>query len=278
MWGAIIGDIVGSPYEFDDTAIKTTQFELFSEDSVFTDDTVMTVAVGQALLEVRQAASGKLVDEAKGEAAVIAAMRRWGRRYPCGYGARFRHWLVMDTPKPYDSCGNGSAMRVAAVGWLCHSPEQVCRWASVTARVTHNHPEGIKGAAATALAIYLARTGATKAQIKAQIEKRFDYDLSRSLDQIRPGYRRFETCQATVPEAITAFLESTGFEDTVRLAVSLGGDSDTLAAIAGSIAQAAYGIPSDLVDQARRRLDQPLLEVIEAFDQVVSDAPQPPVI
>ncbi|MCL2803838.1 MAG: ADP-ribosylglycohydrolase family protein, partial [Micrococcales bacterium] len=194
------------------------------------------------------------------------------------YGARFRHWLVMDTPKPYDSCGNGSAMRVAAVGWLCHSPEQVCRWASVTARVTHNHPEGIKGAAATALAIYLARTGATKAQIKAQIEKRFDYDLSRSLDQIRPGYRRFETCQATVPEAITAFLESTGFEDTVRLAVSLGGDSDTLAAIAGSIAQAAYGIPSDLVDQARRRLDQPLLEVIEAFDQVVSDAPQPPVI
>jgi len=261
MIGAIVGDIVGSPYEFDDTAIKTTDFPLFSNESWWTDDTAMTIAVAEALL------TRPATDDA-GARAVAASMRRWGRtiRLPKGgYGARFSQWLSSDDPRPYGSFGNGSAMRVSAAGWLYETLDETERWARVTALPTHDHPEGVKGAQATAAAIFLARTGSSTADIKTYIETRFGYDLSRRLDDIRPGYHHIESCQQTVPEAITAFLESSGFEDAIRLAVSLGGDADTLAAIAGGIAEAAYGVPDDIRAAALARLDRRFLPVLERF-------------
>ncbi|MDR1078899.1 MAG: ADP-ribosylglycohydrolase family protein [Propionibacteriaceae bacterium] len=267
MLGAIIGDIVGSPYEFDDTAIKTTDFEFFSDQSSWTDDTVMTVAVAEALLR-RPACD----DEAK--AALVESMRRWGRGTPLpagGYGARFYRWLHGDDQTPYGSYGNGSAMRVSAAGWLYPTLEETEHWAELTAAVTHNHPEGIKGARATAAAIFLARTGHNKAEIGLYVAARFGYDLSRPLDQIRPTYHHLESCQETVPEAITAFLESNSFENAIRLAVSLGGDSDTLAAIAGSVAEAFYGIPPELQVQAKARLSPPLLAVLTDFETAVRE-------
>ncbi|MDR1212727.1 MAG: ADP-ribosylglycohydrolase family protein [Propionibacteriaceae bacterium] len=265
MLGAIIGDIVGSPYEFDHSAIKTTDFEFFSDQSSWTDDTVMTVAVAEALL--RRPAS-----EAEAKAALVESMRRWGREIALptgGYGARFYHWLHGDDPTPYGSYGNGSAMRVSAAGWLYPTLAETEHWAELTAAVTHNHPEGVKGAQATAAAIFLARTGHSKVEIGLYVAARFGYDLSRSLDQIRPTYHHLESCQETVPEAITAFLESDSFESAIRLAVSLGGDSDTLAAIAGSVAEAFYGIPPELGDQAKARLSSPLLAVLTDFEAAV---------
>jgi len=259
MLGAIIGDIVGSPYEFDYHAIKTTDFPLFSDASRWTDDTVMTVAVAEALLTRPQS-----TDE--GVAAVGASLRRWGRAFPhAGYGARFGGWLSADDQPPYGSYGNGSAMRVSAAGWLYPTLGLTERWAAVTALPTHDQPEGVKGAQATAAAIFLARTGATKAEIKTYVTEAYAYDLSRTLDDIRPTYHHVESCQQTVPEAIIAFLESTDFESAVRLAVSLGGDADTLAAITGSIAEAFYGIPDDIRGQAMRRLDPSFLPVLQRF-------------
>ena len=266
MLGAIIGDMVGSPYEFDDTAIKTTDFPLFSDESCWTDDTAMTIAVAEVLM------CDPPTDEAA-EAALVASMQWWGRQIALpkgGYGARFGRWLWQDDPKPYGSWGNGSAMRVSAVGWLYQTLEVTEHWAEVTARVTHDHPEGIKGAQATAAAIFMARTGRSKDEIKAYVTERFGYDLTRKLDQIRPTYHHLESCQETVPEAITAFLESTGFEDAVRLAVSLGGDADTLGAITGSIAEAAYGIPGDIRDEALARLDPRLKAVLDRFEAAVA--------
>ena len=264
MYGAILGDIIGSPYEFDQ-GNKTKEFPLFSENSEYTDDTVMTIAVADALMSVT-------IDQPDEEikARITGILRWFGRRYPhAGYGYRFRHWLRDRYPKPYNSWGNGSAMRVSSVGWLYNDLEQVRRMARLSAEVTHNHPEGIKGAEAVASAIFLARTGSTKAQIRTYVESQFGYDLSRTCDEIRPGYHHVESCQETVPEAITAFLEGESFEDVIRTAVSLGGDCDTLTCIAGSMAEGFYGVPQDLKQQCRNRLPEDLLEVLDRFDDAL---------
>lgn len=261
MYGAILGDIIGSPYEFD-LGRKTKKFPLFSWRSTFTDDTVMTLAVAQALLDAQP---GEEPEKTAGR--VVASMQRFGKAYPgAGYGMLFSSWLDQENPKPYGSFGNGSAMRVSAVGWLYPDLDTVRRMARLTAQVTHNHPEGIKGAEATASAIFLARTGSTKAEIRAYIETQFHYDLSRTCDEIRPGYHHVESCQQTVPEAITAFLEGQSFEDVIRTAVSLGGDCDTLTCIAGSMAEAFYGIPEPLKEQCRNRLPEELRNVLLRFE------------
>ena len=198
-------------------------------------------------------------------------MKNWGERYPhAGYGIRFSRWLRDRFPEPYNSFGNGSAMRVSPVGWLFEDLDKTLAMAELSAEVTHNHPEGIKGAQATAAAIYLARTGSTKAEIKAYIEENFQYDLSRTCDEIRPGYHHVESCQKTVPEAITAFLEGENFEDVIRTAVSLGGDCDTLTAIAGSIAEAFYGVPEELKAICRSRLTSDILEVVDRFYEAIA--------
>ena len=261
MYGAILGDIIGSPYEFD-RGSKTKDFPLFSGYSAFTDDTVMTIAVAEAFLAVTPE-----MDDDGIRDRVVQKMQKYGRRYPyAGYGGRFRRWLRDRHPQPYNSWGNGSAMRVSSVGWLYSDLETVRRMAGLSADVTHNHPEGIKGAEATASAIFLARTGSTKAEIKAYIEENFHYDLSRTCDEIRPDYYHVESCQETVPEAITAFLEGQSFEDVIRTAVSLGGDCDTLTCIAGSMAEAFYGVPEELKAACRKRLPEDLLEVLQSFD------------
>lgn len=262
MIGALLGDMIGAPYEFD-RGNKTKDFPLFCGESHFTDDSVMTVAVAKALLDSRF-----LEDEAF-KAALIASLRKWGARYPdAGYGSRFMLWLTEENPKPYGSYGNGSAMRVSPVGWLFDSLEETRRFARLTAEVTHDHPEGIRGAEATACAIFLARTGHTKEEIKDAVVRDFGYDLSRSCDQIRPGYSHNESCRKTVPEAITAFLEGEDFEDVIRTAVSLGGDCDTLTCIAGSIAEAFYGVPASLEAACRSRLPADMLEVLSRFETV----------
>ena len=265
MYGAILGDIIGSPFEFD-RGDKTKEFDLFTKGCDFTDDSVMTIAVGEALLAVGPQATVKEIEEA-----VVTNMQDWGKRYPyAGYGGRFRYWLRERNPKPYGSYGNGSAMRVSAAGGLYDSLERTREVARATANVTHNHPEGIKGAEATASAIYMARNGSSKEEIKEYIEKEFHYNLDRTLDEIRPGYHMDETCQRTVPEAIIAFLESKDFEDAVRNAVSLGGDTDTLGAITGSIADAFYGIPAVLIAQFKSRIDKGMMtDVLDEFDHVL---------
>lgn len=262
MFGAILGDIIGSPYEFD-MGQKTKEFPLFLPESQFTDDTVMTIAVADAFLNAKPGE-----DEANLRWRLIGKMQYWGKRYPhAGYGARFVRWLRAKYPEPYNSWGNGSAMRVSAAAWLFGDLDTVRRMARLSAEVTHNHPEGIKGAEATASAIYLARTGSAKAEIRAYIEENFGYDLSRTCDEIRPGYRHVESCQETVPEAITAFLEGTCFEDVIRTAVSLGGDCDTLTCIAGSMAEGFYGVPEELKAECRKRLPDDLRTVLEQFEK-----------
>jgi ADP-ribosylglycohydrolase len=263
MYGAILGDIIGCPYEFDQGE-KTKEFPLFSGRSHFTDDTVMTVAVAEAFLDMEFAEDDDVTRDR-----LVYYLRDWGRRYPdAGYGVRFLQWLQDARHRPYGSYGNGSAMRVSAVGWLFNDLAMTRAMACLSAAVTHNHPEGIKGAEATAAAIFLARTGSTKEEIKDFIETIFDYDLSRTCDQIRPGYHHVESCQETVPEAITAFLEGTSFEDVIRTAVSLGGDCDTLTCIAGSMAEAFYGVPEELKAECRSRLTPDLLEILDRFDAV----------
>ena len=265
MYGAILGDIIGSPFEFD-RGDKTKNFDLFSEGCDFTDDSVMTIAVGEALLVVGSEATVKEIEDA-----VASNMQDWGKRYPhAGYGGSFRHWLKENNPKPYGSYGNGSAMRVSAAGWLYDSIERTREVARATANVTHNHPEGIKGAEATASAIYMARKESSKEEIKEYLEREFHYNLDRTLDEIRPGYHMDETCQRTVPEAIIAFLESQDFEDAIRNAVSLGGDTDTLGAITGSIAEAFYGISDVLIAECRSRLDEGLMmDILDEFDHTL---------
>ena len=260
MYGAILGDMIGSPYEFD-RGNKSKDFPLFSKNSTFTDDTVMTVAVAEALLTTHR--ERKVI-----EMRLTFGMQKYGRKFPnAGYGGMFRQWLNSEDPEPYGSYGNGSAMRVSPVAWRYNSLRTVRRVARWTAEITHNHPEGIKGAEATASAIFLARTGKTKAEIKAYIEENFGYDLSRTCDEIRPGYHHVETCQETVPEAITAFLEGESFEDVIRTAVSLGGDCDTLACIAGSVAEGFYGVPEELKEECRNRLPVYLGSCLERFDK-----------
>lgn len=233
MLGAIIGDVVGSVYEWHN--IKTKEFELFDTFSTFTDDTVMTVAVAKALCAVLET-----YDTDKFKEELVLQMQAFGRKYSGrGYGGKFAQWLKSADPKPYNSFGNGSAMRVSACGYLAANIEQALEFAKTSAEVTHNHPEGIKGAQATAAAIFLAKCGKPKAEIKRYIEENF-YKLDKTLAEIRPTYRFDVTCQGSVPQAIQAFLESTDFEDAIRNAISIGGDSDTIAAIAGSIAWAYY--------------------------------------
>ncbi|MBR6967634.1 MAG: ADP-ribosylglycohydrolase family protein [Ruminococcus sp.] len=259
MIGAILGDMIGAPYEFDRGG-KTKDFPLFSKETGFTDDSVMTVAVAEALLGTR----GKSDDEIR--AGLVASMRKWGKRYPAaGYGCMFRQWLSAKEPKPYGSFGNGSAMRVSAVGWLYDDIDTVRRMAALTAEVTHNHPEGIKGAEAAASAVFLARRGYGKEYIRQYIVGEFGYDLSRTCDQIRPAYHHVESCQETVPEAITAFLEGKDFEDVIRTAVSLGGDCDTLTCIAGGIAEAFYGIPGEISAEGYKRISRDMQEVLGRF-------------
>lgn len=261
MIGAILGDMIGAPYEFDRGG-KTKDFPLFVRDSQFTDDSVMTVAVAEALLETM----GQTDTQVK--AALVQSMQAWGRKYPyAGYGGRFSGWLRAKKPEPYGSYGNGSAMRVSAAGWLYPTLEDTRHAAHLTAEVTHNHPEGIKGAEATASAIFLARTGHEKDEIRGYITSEFGYDLSRSCDEIRPTYHHVESCQETVPQAITAFLEGVDFEDVIRTAVSLGGDCDTLTCIAGSIAEAFYGIPDEMAAECRKRLPEDMLAVLDRFEE-----------
>ncbi len=252
MIGAIAGDVIGSTYEFN--PIKTTKFPLFSEGSRFTDDTVMTLAIASAIL---------------GGGDYEGEMRKLGRAHPhAGYGGLFARWLHSQDPRPYNSFGNGSAMRVSPVGFAFNTEEEVLLEAERSAGVTHNHPEGIKGARATALAIFLARSGADKTEIRQQLSKRFGYDLLRTLASIRPSHVFNETCQGSVSEAMIAFLESNSYEDTIRNAVSLGGDSDTQACIAGGVAQAFYGeVPQEIVRETRNRLTPDLLNILDRFEQ-----------
>ncbi len=261
MYGAILGDIIGSPFEFDRGG-KTKDFPLFTKYSKFTDDTVMTVAVADALLK----SIGKSDEDVK--AALVASMKLWGGLFPyAGYGGMFRRWLASPAPKPYRSYGNGSAMRVSSAGWLYGTIEETRHIARLTAEVTHNHPEGIKGAESAASAIFLARTGKSKEEIKDYIIREFGYDLSRTCDEIRPYYYHEESCQKTVPEAITAFLEGENFEDVIRTAVSLGGDCDTLTCIAGGIAEAYYGIPEELKEECLRRIPVAFSSVMGEFEK-----------
>jgi len=275
MYGAILGDIIGSPYEFD-MGDKTKDFPLFSKRSEFTDDSVMTVAVAEAFMNAQATnikhfehgwyVSTEDAPEEVIRAKLVESMQKWGHRYPrAGYGLRFCDWLDSEDPHPYSSWGNGSAMRVSAVAWLYSDLETVRKMARLSADVTHNHPEGIKGAEATAAAIFLGRNGYTKSEIKAYLEDQFHYCLNRTCDEIRPNYHHVESCQETVPEAITAFLEGNSFEDVIRTAVSLGGDCDTLTCIAGSIAEGFYGVPEELKQECRNRLPKDLLAVLDTF-------------
>ncbi len=236
MLGAIVGDIVGSVYEFQNT--KTTDFELFlNGKSRFTDDTVMTLAVAKWLL----------TDKEHSPSGLVESMQELGRKYPdAGYGGSFMHWIWSDTPRPYGSWGNGAGMRVSPVGLYAATLDEALRLAKVSAEVTHDHPEGIKGAQAIAACMFLCRIGTSKKDIRKYVETTFGYDLSRTLDEIRPGYAFDVSCQGSVPQAITAFLEGGTFVDVVRLAVSIGGDSDTIACMAGAIASCLYPIPTDV--------------------------------
>jgi len=263
MYGAILGDIIGSPYEFD-RGKKTKDFPLFSKYSMFTDDSVMTIAVAEGLMD----SMGKDPDGVRKE--LVESMQRWGRKYPdAGYGGMFYSWLHSRDPQPYGSWGNGSAMRASSAGWLFESFDETWKAAKMTAEVTHNHEEGIKGAECVAAVIWLARNRKSKEEIKETVESAFGYDLSRTLDEIRPGYRHVESCQQTVPEAVTAFLEGNDFEDVIRNAVSLGGDCDTLTCIAGGMAEAFYGVPEELKAECRRRITPEMREVLERFDKTV---------
>lgn len=252
MIGAIAGDIIGSVFEY--CNVKNTNFTLFNPGSTFTDDTVLTVAIADAVLYDKDYAT---------------TLKQYGRRYPdAGYGGRFIRWLSLENPKPYCSYGNGSAMRVSPVGFAFEPLEKVLAEAERSAAVTHNHPEGIKGAQAVATAVFLARHGCNKEEIKADLTARFAYNLAQTLDQIRPHYRFDVSCQGSVPQAIIAFLESENYEDAIRKAISIGGDSDTIASIAGAIAQAYYGpIPPFIDRKVRQMLPPDLLEVVEAFEQ-----------
>jgi len=252
MIGSLTGDIVGSIYEWDN--LKSTEFPLFSENCFFTDDSVLTVALAESILTGQRYCS---------------LLKEYYLRYPdAGFGGRFLDWAESTNPMPYNSFGNGAAMRISPVGWAYDSIGEVLEKAKLYTEVTHNHEEGVKGAQAVAVAIFLGRTRATKAEIKSYITNSFGYDLSRSCDEIRPTYKFDETCQGTVPQAFAAFLESHDFESAIRLAVSLGGDTDTLACITGSIAEAYYGgVPTDIHQKTLSYLDDGLLQVTTRFVQ-----------
>ena len=253
MLGAIVGDIVGSVYEHNNHRSKL--FPLFRATSHFTDDSILTIATADALMTDQDFAS---------------KYRSYGAKYPAGYGGMFRHWIHDVSAGPYNSFGNGSAMRVSPAAWAFDTEEEVLAMAEASAQVTHNHPEGVKGAQATALAILWARQGKTREQIVSDVEATFGYDISTPVDEIREFYEFDVTCQGTVPEALRCFLEADGFEDTIRNAISIGGDSDTLAAIAGSIAEAKWGVPEEIERETLKRMSADLLNVFQAFSARVS--------
>ena len=260
MLGVIIGDIAGSRFEFNNHRSK--DFDLFAKGCFITDDSIMTLAIAKAILECR--GDWKQLGEN-----AVKQMQTIGRRYPdCGYGGMFGKWVFSGKPKPYNSYGNGAAMRVSPCGFIAQTEDEAKLLSKKVTEVTHNHPEGLKGAEAAAIAVFLARNGTAKDEIKERIEKDY-YKLDFTLDSIRDCYKFNETCQGTVPQAITAFLESTSFEDTIRNAISIGGDSDTLAAIAGSIAEACYGIPPGLKTQALAFLNQELLDIYQEWEKLI---------
>lgn len=260
MYGAILGDIIGSRFEFDRGG-WSKDFQLLTQGCEFTDDSVMTVAVADALLTAGRTATTEEI-----EAACIKSMQKWGRKYPnAGYGSRFIYWVHSRNPEPYGSFGNGSAMRVSAAGWLYDTVERTREVAGATANVSHNHPEGLKGAECTAAVMFLGRIGRSKDEIKAYVEKEFGYDLSKSVDELRPLHEHVETCMDSLPKALVSFLEGTSYEDVVRNAVSLGGDTDTLAAIAGAMAEAFYGMPDELKKQCLSRIPDDMREVVQRF-------------
>ena len=251
MIGAIAGDIIGSVYE--SHCLKTTEFAIFTANSAFTDDTVLTVAVADCILHGKDYAT---------------TFKHYARKYPyAGFGGMFLKWVSSDSLAPYNSFGNGSAMRVSPVGFAFDTMDEVLAEAKKSAEVTHNHPEGMKGAQAVAAAIFLARKRESRSKIREFIEKDFGYNLHQTLEEIRPHYCFDETCEGSVPQAIIAFLESDSFEDAVRKAISLGGDSDTLACMAGGIAQAYYqAIPAYIIEEVKNRLDLKLWKVVEQFN------------
>ena len=258
MIGSIIGDIVGSVYEFTPNNIKTKQFEFFNPNGSHTDDSILTFATADWLLH-------------GGEVAHYYS--KYGEKYPWpmgGYGGGFKLWLVRSIRqqdyRPYNSCGNGSAMRVGPVGWAFDTIEEILAKAKESAECTHNHPEGIKGAQATALAIMMARHGCDKNEIRSEIEKRFEYDLQFTCEQIMPTYTWGGTCQDSVPQAIVAFLDGEDYEDSIRNAISIGGDSDTIGCITGSIAEAYFGVPADLRNSAMNYLPGEFQSIISEFE------------
>ena len=254
MLGALVGDIIGSTYEYYNT--KRMDFDLFEKRSTFTDDSVMTLAVAKWLIE----------DEAHTIHYLIYCMQELGNNYPeAGYGGRFCIWLEEDNPQPYNSWGNGAGMRVSPVGLYAKTLDEALALAALTASVSHNHPEGVKGAQAIAASVFLCKQGKTKREIKEYIENTFDYNLHRTIAEIRPRYGFEESCQRSVPEAIIAFLEGNSFEEVIRLAISLGGDSDTIGAMAGSIAACMYPIPNDIVKRCDEILTYHLREIKNKF-------------
>lgn len=259
MMGAIIGDIVGSRFEWHNYRHKN--FTLFHPKCRPTDDSIMTLAVAKAVLAARP-------DYEDLPAKAVAAMQELGRAYPkAGYGRGFHAWLQSDHPEPYNSFGNGSAMRVSPTGFAARTEEEAQKLALAVTAVTHNHPEGIKGAEAVAVLIYHARQGMAMNELQELAQDRY-YPLDFTLDEIRPTYEFSSACQGSVPQALVAFFSSTGFEDAIRNAISIGGDSDTIAAIAGSIAEAHYGIPADLREAAMQRLDAPLQQIVTEFESI----------
>lgn len=260
MYGAIIGDIVGSRFEFHN--IKTKDFMLFDKHCFFTDDSVMTIAVAKALHESKKNNYVDLKERC------VKWMQEIGRRYPnCGYGGRFYKWVLYeDNPLPYNSFGNGSAMRTSECGMIATSLEEALNLAEICASVSHNHPEGIKGAKATTACVYLAKIGKTKEEIRQYINDNF-YKLDFTVDEIRPTYNFNETCQGTVPEAIECFFESTSYEDAIRNCISIGGDCDTSGAICGGIAGAFYGVPEEFIEKANEYLDDYLKDIITSINE-----------
>ena len=257
--GAIAGDVIGSAYEFNPT--RDYNFDLFTPKSTFTDDTVLTMANALWLLDDNQHTHQRLVE----------IMLDFCRKYPDrGYGGRFARWIHDSDPQPYNSFGNGSAMRVSPVGYYANSLEEALQLAQISAEVTHNHPEGIKGAQATAAAIFLARQGKSKQEIRDYVSQTFNYDLSRTLEEIRPTFTFDETCQRTVPESITCFLEGKDYEDVVRLSVALAGDADTIAAIAGSISSAVDDVPNEITQPVIALLSEEFCTILLRFNQLLT--------
>ena len=254
MLGAVAGDIIGSVYEFRN--VKSTDFELFTPRSTFTDDSVMTLAVAKWLTE----------DKTHSLHHLINCMQELGRKYPnAGYGGSFEEWLARNNPQPYNSWGNGAGMRVSPVGLYAKTLDEALALAAITASVSHNHPEGVKGAQAIAASVFLCKEGKSKREIKEYVENTFGYDLDRTIDEIRPGYYFDVSCQGSVPEAIIAFLEGNSFEEVVRLAISIGGDSDTIGCMAGAIAACTYSIPDEIAEACACRLTDDLREVNDLF-------------